>query len=777
MRSSLTLKAHRLAPPRLAATLCAVVLAAGAASAQAQAPQPAPLLGFTPAAAAAERALEARFDAQLSPAAIRERLRRLAAEPNEVGSPHDKANAEWVLQLFQAWGFDAHIETFQVLYPTPKPGGETLELLEPGKPAYAARLTEPAIPGDASSAQTAWVLPAYVAYQGDGDVTAELVYVNYGMPDDYKALARLGIDVKGKIVIARYGAGWRGLKPKLAQEHGAVGCIIYSDPADDGYAVGDVYPKGGWRPEYSLQRGSVADITTYSGDPLTPGIGATANAQRLTRETAPTILKIPVLPISYHEARIFLAALAGPDVPKTWRGALPLTYHPGPGPAKVHLAVSSNWDIKPAYDVIATLKGAESPDEWVIRGNHHDGWVMGANDPLSGQSEMLEEARALGTLAKSGWKPRRTLVYASWDGEEPGLIGSTEWVEAHAEELGRKAVFYINSDSNGRGILGGQGSYSTIRFATQAAEDVIDPETGVSVAQRARAAARVAAAGAGASEELKRAGYLAAAGGELPFGALGSGSDYTPFVQHLGIASLNLEFGGENPEGGVYHSLYDDFEHYDRFGDPGYVYAVALAQTMGRIVLRAADAEVDPFAFQSLAGRVSAEIAELKSLHADARRRSQETGKLLDDHAYRLAADARQTHVDPPRPGPVPDLDFRALDTAAARLKAAASAYDAGLGQAPALDATRRARLNGLLRSVEASLTDPEGLPRRPWYRHLLYAPGVLTGYGAKTLPGVREAIEGDRWDEAQAYIGRTARVITAAATQIEAATGLLGGG
>lgn len=756
---------------RLAAASLLTAAWAGSPQAQAQTPAPPAILGFSPAAAATEQALEARFDAQLSPVAIRERLRRLSAEPNQVGSPHDKANAEWVLQQFKAWGFDAHIEVFQVLYPTPK--SETLELLEPGKPAYAAALTEPAVPGDASSSQTANVLPAYVAYQGDGDVTAELVYVNYGMPDDYKALARMGIDVRGKIVIARYGAGWRGLKPKLAQEHGAVGCIIYSDPAEDGYGAGDAYPKGGWRPAQSLQRGSVVDLTTYAGDPLTPGVGATADAKRLTRETAPTILKIPVLPISYGEAVHFLSALAGPSVPRGWRGTLPITYHPGPGPAKVHLAVSSNWDLKPIYDVIAVMKGSEAPDEWVIRGNHRDGWVMGANDPLSGQSAMLEEAKALGVLAKSGWKPRRTIVYASWDGEEPGLIGSTEWVEQHATELARKGVIYINSDSNGRGVLEGSGSYSTLRLATQAAEGVKDPETGVSVATRQRASIQANAA-SGGSDEQRAMARAAAAGADLTFGPMGSGSDYTPFVQHLGVASLNLEFGGENSGAGVYHSLYDDFEHYDRFGDPGYAYGVALAQTAGHIVLRAADAEVDPFAFKDLADRVIQHLTELKKLNADARDHAAQTNRLLDAGAFRLAADPTQAYADPPRAAPVPALDFAPLDAAAAKLTASAAAYDAALAASPKLDRAKRARLNALLQSVEQTLTDPDGLPNRPWYRNLLYAPGVLTGYGAKTVPGVREAIEGERWSEAQAYIVRTARALDQCAARLNAATALL---
>lgn len=759
----------------LAALLASTALLGGHARAQSSASQAAePMLGFTPASAEAERALEQRFDAQLSAPEIRERLRRLSAEPNEVGAPHDKANAEWILQQLKSWGWDARIETFQVLYPTPKT--EALELLAPGEAPYKARLTEPPIPGDASSAQTAWVLPAYVAYQGDGDVTGELVYVNYGMPDDYKALARTGVDVKGKIVIARYGQGWRGLKPKLAQEHGAIGCIIYSDPGDDGYGAGDTYPKGGWRPDESVQRGSVQDMTTYPGDPLTPGVGATADAKRLTREEAKTILKIPTLPISYGEAQHFLAALGGQPAPRNWRGGLPITYHPGPGPAKVHMAVQSDWSLKPIYDVVAVMKGSEEPDQWIIRGNHHDGWVMGASDPLSGQSALLEEAKAIGALAKTGWRPKRTIVYTSWDGEEPGLLGSTEWVEAHGPELAKKAVMYINSDGNGRGVLHGEGSYSTLHFATQAADEVKDPETGVSVARRERAQIEVRGHAPGATEAMRQEAKEVAAGGDLPWGALGSGSDYSPFVQHQGIASIDLGFSGENASGGVYHSLYDDFEHYDRFGDPGFHYEVALAETAGRLVLRAADAQVEPFAFSDLAERVGDEIGELKKLHASEREKAEQTNKLLAADAYRLAADPTEGFANPERAGAVPDLDFKPMEEAVAKLKASAQAYDRVAARAPTLDAGRRAKLDALLQSTEQTLLDPEGLPGRPWYRHLLYAPGVLTGYGAKTVPGVREAIEGQRWSEAQAYIGRTAKALDACAHQLDEATALAGG-
>ena len=729
------------------------------------------MLGFSTASADAERGLESRFDTELSAGAIRDRLKLMSAEPNQVGSPHDKANADYTLAQFKAWGWDAHIEVFSVLYPTPV--DERLELT--GPTPYVATLTEPAIPGDDSSARQAGGLPAYVAFGGDGDATAPLVYVNYGMPADYEALARLGVDVKGKIVIARYGAGWRGLKPKLAQEHGAVGCIIYSDPADDGYGAGDAYPKGPFRPEHGLQRGSVLDMPVEAGDPLTPGVGAVAGAPRLALKDATTVLKIPTLPVSWGEAQHFLAALDGPVAPKAFRGALPITYHVGGAGAAAHILVKSDWSQKPLYDVIAVMKGAREPDQWVIRGNHRDGWVFGAQDPLSGQSALMEEAKSLGALARTGWRPARTIIYASWDGEEPGLLGSTEWAEAHADELRRKAVLYVNTDTNDRGLLEAEASYSTRRLLDEVGASVRDPETGVSVRDRYLAAVQVAAVADDANPDLKARARAAREGADLPTGDLGSGSDYTPFVQHLGIASINFGFGGEGSSGGVYHSAYDTFEHYDRFGDPGFAYGVTMAQTGGRLVLRAADADLTPLQFADLAASVADKVEELKALLKRSREHAETVDRLLDQKAFGLAADPTRTSVPPPAESVPPALDFTPLDSAVARLKASAAAYDkAAARAAQALAPGQGARVDAVLQGVEQALTDSRGLPGRPWYQHLIYAPGLLTGYGAKTLPGVREALEGRRWGEAGAFILRTADALTAAGARLDEATRIL---
>ncbi len=732
------------------------------------------------AAPSGQATLEQRFDASIQPSEMRDWMKLMSAEPNHVGSQHDKANAEWELAQFQKFGWDAHIETFQVLYPTPI--SETAELLGP-KP-YTVMLQEPPIPGDSSATAKQPALPAYLAYQGDGDVTAPLVYVNYGMPDDYKALQRMGVSVKGKIVIVRYGAGWRGLKPKLAYEHGAVGCLIYSDPADDGYAVESPYPQGPARPPHGIQRGSVIDMTLFAGDPLTPGVGATADAKRLTRETSPVILNIPALPISYADAQVLLASMTGQVAPGGWRGALPITYRVGPSNAPFHLAVKSDWGMKTIYDVIAMMNGSTLPDQWIVRGNHHDGWVFGANDPLSGQVALLEEAKAIGELAKTGWRPQRTIVYASWDGEEPGLLGSTEWAETHAAELKAKAIFYLNSDSNGRGFFDAGGNHDLAHLVTQAANDVTDPETHVSVGQRMRAHIRVEALSPSSHDpaavaRLKADAKMAAdPRHDLPLDALGSGSDYSAFLEHLGVPSLNLEFGDEGSSGGVYHSRYDTFEHYDRFGDPGFAYEAALAKTVGRIILRAADSDLPVQQASDFAETVASYVAELKKLADDKREAQTVQAKLLADKAFHLSADPSKSSGDPDALLPVPKIDFAPLDKAAARLKKSAAAYDAAFAKnAQRLAPDRAAKLMVIMQPLDQTLApDKVGLPGRPWFENLIYAPGRMTGYGAKTLPGVREGIEDQRFADAIKYVGLTAAALDAYSAQLDKATGVLNG-
>jgi N-acetylated-alpha-linked acidic dipeptidase len=720
--------------------------------------------------------VEQAFDASIRPDDLRDWLKILASEPNHVGSPHDRINAQWILAKFQSWGWDAHIETFDVLYPTPI--SETLELLGP-KP-FKATLQEKPIPGDSSATAKDPALPAYLAYQGDGDVTAPLVYVNYGMKEDYDALEKLGVSVKGKVVIVRYGSGWRGLKPKLAYEHGAVGCLIYSDPHDDGYAVEAVYPKGAMRPPQGIQRGSVADMTLYPGDPLTPGVGATKDAKRLALADAKTILKIPALPISYADAKVFLESLGGQVVPSGWRGALPITYRVGPSSAMVHLAVKSDWSLKTLYDVIAVMKGSAWPDQWVVRGNHHDGWVFGGTDPLSGQVALLSEAKAIGTLAATGWRPRRTIVYASWDGEEPGLLGSTEWAETHADELKKKAVLYINSDSNARGILAAEGSQDFTKLVNDVAGDLTDPETGAPVIARYRASLRIDAIDSSAKDKDHRkalAKIAADPARDAPIEALGSGSDYSAYLQHLGLPALNLEYGEEGNSSGVYHSRYDTFEHHSRFVDPGFVYDSLLAKTVARVVLRMADADLPQQRAVDFADSMSLYLTEVKKLAADRRDEAEIQAGLLRDHAFALTADPTKTSAPPTALEPVPSFDFAPLENAVTRLKASAAAYDDALAKSgPGLAPDRLVHLQDLMQGIDQTLTSDTGLPGRPWFRNLVYAPGTLTGYGAKTLPGVREAIEQQRWADATSYIKLTADALNAYSDRLDAAVVVLSG-
>jgi N-acetylated-alpha-linked acidic dipeptidase len=754
---------RQLLIPALALLLASSPVGHAAAEGPSASPE---LLGFGAEGAKAERDLESRFDASLKAADLREWMQRITSHPHHVGSPWDKENAEFMAGLFRSWGFQTEIEQFKVLFPTPK-----VRLLEMEAPSrFKASLTEPPVPGDATSQQTAEQLPLYNAYSIDGDVSGDLVYVNYGVPKDYEELQRRGIDVKGKIVIARYGGSWRGIKPKVAAEHGALGCLIYSDPREDGYFRGDVYPKGGYRNENSGQRGSVADMPLYSGDPLTPGIGATDGAKRLAVKDAPTITKIPVLPISYGDALPLLKALGGPMAPEEWRGALPIPYHLGAGPTRVHLKLEFNWDLKPIYDVIARLPGAERPDEWVIRGNHHDGWVSGASDPVSGLVGELEEAKALGELAKSGWKPKRTIIYAAWDGEEPGLLGSTEWAETHAAELRDHAVVYINSDGNSRGFFNAGGSHQLETFVNQVVRDVIDPEKAISVLDRSVARTQLN----GSMERQQEA----KAGKKIRLEPLGSGSDYTPFLQHLGISALNIGYGGEG-EYGQYHSAYDSFDHFTRFADPSFAYGVALAKTGGRLVLRLADADVLPMTFDSFNVAVGKYVDEVVKLTTTLREEAEERNQRLDDKLFQAVDDPTQTYwVAPPRLDPAPYLNFAPLQNAAAALKRSTAAYGKAYTAATAggktLPAERANRLNEILMKSERTLTRPEGLPRRSWYAHQFYAPGFYTGYGVKTLPAVREALEQRDWKEATAEIPLVAATIEAFAAEVDKATAVL---
>lgn len=713
--------------------------------------------GFTSGNANYQQELEVNFDKNLNASNIGNTIKELSAFPHELGSPGSKAVANNIYNRLKSYGFDVKMEMYTVLFPTPKT--RVMEMSAPK--LYKALLREQPLKEDVTSLQPGQ-LPTYNAWSADGDVTGELVFVNYGLPEDYDVLYRMGIDVKGKIVITKYGKSWRGIKPKVAQEHGAIGCIIYSDPADDGYSLGDVYPKGSFKNEYGVQRGSVMDMPVYPGDPLTPSIAATENAQRIgNHNEAPNLLKIPVQPISYHDAIPLLQSLDGPVAPKEWRGALPFTYHIGAGETKVHLNLQFEWKMVPCYNVIATIQGSELPDEWIVRGNHHDAWVNGAQDPISGQAALLEEARSIGELLKTGWKPKRTLKYCAWDGEEPGLIGSTEWVEDHAKELQEKCVLYLNSDGYGRGFLFAGGSHALETFMTEVAGSVKDPQTNVTVLGRLKAQRVVNAASVKEKQD-------ALSKNNIQLDALGSGSDFSSFLQHLGVPTLDLGFGGED-SGGEYHSIFDSYDMFRRFKDPSFVYGVALAQTAGHAVLRMANADVLPFDFRNLYTIINGYTDELISMTNDMRSNTKTENELIQTKQYILTADTALHMLLPELKDEVPYIDFSPLQNALSLLQK--SADNLYIKWSQELTVSKDvAAFNKALYKAEQQLLLTNGLPRRNWYKHAIYAPGFYTGYGVKTLPGIREALEQRNWNEAKEQVAAAALVIENLAKYLDSA-------
>ncbi len=702
------------------------------------------LSGFYDSNALEELKIEKTFDEQISRENIGKTIQDLSSVPHNLGSTGSKEVAEKIQQKFRDYGFDVHMDVYQVLFPVPKV--RVLEMTAPQ--VFHALLKEPALKEDGTSGQKEQ-LPTYNAWSADGNVTAELVYVNYGLNNDYEELAKRGIDVKGRIVIARYGKSWRGIKPKIAQEHGAVGCIIYSDPQDDGYFQGDVYPKGAYKSEYGVQRGSVMDMVVYPGDPLTPGIGATKDAKRFaSHNDAPNLLKIPVLPISYHDAKPLLEALGGPVAPEDWRGALPITYHIGPGKSTVHMELQFDWKMVPCYDVIAMIKGDVFPDEWVIRGNHHDAWVNGAQDPISGQAAMLEEAKAVGVMLKSGWKPKRTIVYCAWDGEEPALVGSTEWVEDHATLLQQNTVVYINSDEYGRGFLDAGGSHALEGLVDDVAKNIPDPQTGANLFERLKAREVVTAASPQiAKERMDKT--------NIHLDALGTGSDFSPFLQHLGLPVLNLGFSGED-NSGDYHSIYDSYDNFIRFIDPGFYYGATLSKMAGHVSLRMANADVLPFDFRILYKEIKSYTTELQTMISTLRESTSVNNEIIRKKYFLIAMDTANAFSPPVQKQEIPYIDFSPLQNAVISLGRAADhsfevMHTKGMGK------KQMDSLNRMLYQAEQQLLLDQGLPLRSWYKHVLYAPGFYTGYSVKTLPGIRESIEQRNFLQAEIEIKRAA--------------------
>lgn len=710
--------------------------------------------------------LESEFDKTLNPENLDTWMKHMSSKPHHVGSPWSKQNAEYAANKFKEWGFESRVETFEVLVPFPKI--RKLSMIAPNK--VELKLFEPAVEGDRSSEMTKDVLPGYNAFSADGNVTGELVFVNYGLNEDYEELKRLGIDVKGKIVIAKYGRSFRGIKPKIAHEQGAIGCIMYSDPKDDGYVVGDVYPVGPYRNEFGIQRGSVLDMPARPGDALTPGYAATKDAERLSINEASTIMKIPVMPISYADALPLLKAIKGPVVPDSWKGGLPITYHIGPGPAKVNLHLEFDWSLRTAYNPVGRMKGSVYPDEWIMRGNHHDGWGHGASDPISGMVSLMEEARAIGELTKTGWRPKRTLIYAGWDAEEPGLLGSTEWVEYNLNDIREKMVVYINTDGTGVGYLSMGGSHSLEKFVNEVIRDVDDPVHDVSLDKRLRSRMKVREYNSGTFGEGRESERQ-----DLRMYAMGAGSDYTAFLHHAGVPALNMAFGGESG-GGSYHSLYDTYEHYKRFSDGKFIYGTTLSKVNGRLVLRLSEADILPFRFVNMVDNIGKFVEQNKKLSEDIRKSTKSLNDLLDNNDFAISSNPKKTYLPPKRLRQVPEFDFKPLDAALARLSTSAWKYEEALlkFQKGSLSPERKSKINALLRSVDQAFIYSKGLPRRDWFKNMMYAPGYYTGYGVKTLPGIREGLEERKWNEVRVYIKEVSKALDRASENINSASRIL---
>ena len=713
-----------------------------------------------------QKQLESEFDNYLNPKNLDTWMKHMSSKPHHVGSPWSKQNAEYAANKFKEWGYESAVETFEVLVPFPKI--RKLSMVEPEK--VELKLYEPAVEGDRSSEMTKDVLPGYNAFSADGNVTGDLVFVNYGLNEDYEVLKRMGINVKGKIVIAKYGRSFRGIKPKIAYEKGAIGCIMYSDPKDDGYVVGDVYPIGPYRNEFGIQRGSVLDMPARPGDALTPGYAATKDAERLSIDEAPTIMKIPVMPISYADALPLLKAIKGPVAPDSWKGGLPITYHIGPGPAKVNLHLEFDWGLRTAYNPVGRMIGSVYPDEWIMRGNHHDGWGHGASDPISGMVSLMEEARAIGELTKTGWRPKRTLIYAGWDAEEPGLLGSTEWVEYNLADIRKKMIVYINTDGTGVGYLSMGGSHSLEKFVNEVIRDVQDPVHDVSLDTRLRSRMRVREYNSGNYEGIKESERA-----DLRMYAMGAGSDYTAFLHHAGVPALNMAFGGESG-GGAYHSLYDTYEYYKKFSDGNFVYGTTLSKVNGRLVLRLSEADILPFRFVNMVDNIGQFIKDNKKLYQVVQQSTEQRNRLLDNEDFTISRNPKKTYLPPERLPQVPGFDFKPLDDAFARLTSNAWKYEDALFnfKKGSLSAEKKSEINALLKGVDQAFINIEGLPRRDWFKNMMYAPGYYTGYGVKTLPGIREGLEERQWDEVRKYIKEVSKALDRASVNINSASRIL---
>jgi len=682
---------------------------------------PQTIRGFSAAASAAELVREREMKAAPNAKANEADFDVMTAEPHHAGSPYEIKLADYVADKLKSFGIETAKYEYSVLLPWP--GERRMEITAPDQ--MKLQVEEEKIRGD-QWADKPGILPAYNAYSPSGDVTGEIVYVNFGIPADYETLAKLGIDVKGKIVLARYGGSWRGIKPKVAAEHGAIACIIYSDPHEDGYFQGDVYPDGPFRGAGMIQRGSVMDMPRYPGDPSTPGRPSKPGVERIPMDKIETFAPIPVQPMSYRDGVELLKRLKGPVAPEAWRGALPITYHIGPGPAKVHMKLQMEYAQRRLIDVVGRIPGSVAADEWIIVGSHRDAWTFGASDSVSGHVSMMAVARAMGDMMKKGWRPRRTILFISWDGEEQGLLGSTEWVEDLAEELHAKAAIYVNRDAGAGGVnFSGSAVHSLTPFVHELAQS-IQPEGSTKTLydgwlERAR---EQAPAGEG-RPMLKTP----------PVGALGSGSDYSAFLDHVGIASIDLGLNGSGGDGS-YHSTYDNPTWFKKYIDPNFSHSVLASQMTGVALLRLADAEVLPFDYESYGQQIVEYIDEIQQ---QATKASADGAKRIDFAGLKEAANAFAKAGADARARADALLSPSTLREPQARPEQGRGTTGSGQAASPSQEL---AKVNHALMMAERDLIEPAGLPDRPWYRHVIYAPGLYTGYGVKTIPGVREAVD-----------------------------------
>ncbi len=680
--------------------------------------------------AAAEQATESRFLGVPDSKLAEEHLRILTKVPHMAGTVEDKATADYVAQKFRDAGLDTEIVQYKVWMNYP--AEIKVDMTAPAGVEMHGPTRE-RVDGDAYQDDPRVVMP-FNGMSPSGDAEGEVVYANYGTPEDFDKLDKMKIDVRGKIVLVRYGQNFRGVKVFVAQEHGAAGVIIYSDPADDGWKRGDKYPEGPWRPDTGVQRGSVGYMFEFPGDPTTPGVASLPSlpeSQRISPQQSAQMPKIPVTPLSYHDAWPVLEHLGGPDSPREWQGALPFTYHVGPGPAKLKMHLRQDYQFRTLWDVIGRVRGSQLPDEWVVAGNHRDAWVYGAVDPNSGTAAMLEAVHGVGDLLKSGWKPKRTLIFASWDGEEEGLMGSTEWVEQHEAELANAAA-YFNMDVAVSGSKFGASAVPSLKqFLRDVTKIVPSPKGGTVYEAWQKAAQPDAPATQSPTEAIGDSRRLPAAQvkSDVPVGDLGSGSDYTAFLQHLGIPSSDVSSSGPY---GVYHSTFDDFAWFKKFADPDFVYEQQMARVFGLEAIRMADADVLPYDYEEYAKEIAAYL----------------------DAARKRAVDKFGEHA----------LDFHAVDAAAHRFQNA-SAKIGAKQKNPPQDA---ARLNQALRAAERGMLNDQGLPHRPWFRHVIYAPGEYTGYAAVVIPGVNEALDKGDSERAREQLAVLAAALERAAKALE---------